>query len=91
MADFDEKLVEEEVIMLGGMIDELEKSIARLTRVNTSSCPKALAGSIGMDLPSEDKNQLDLTLIVMGRKLRWRKARTKRSGIEAGRLGLLVF
>ena len=28
MADFDEILVEQEVTMLGGMIDEIEKSIA---------------------------------------------------------------
>lgn len=70
MADFDEKLVEEEVIMLGGMIDEIEKSIAtayagkhKLTAVRT-----ALAGSIGMDLPTEDNNQLDLTFVVDGQE-----------------------
>ena len=70
MADFDEKTVEEEVIMLGGMIDELEKSIdtAYESKHKLMSIRTALAGSIGMDLPSEDKNQLDLTLIVDGQE-----------------------
>ena len=70
MADFDEILVEQEVTMLGGMIDEIEKSIAsahdskrKLVAVRT-----ALAGAIGVDLPTEDNNQLDLTFVVDGKK-----------------------
>ena len=68
MADFDEKTVEEEVVMLGGMIDELDNSIktAYESKHKLMSIRAALAGAIGMSLPAEDKNQLDLTLVMDG-------------------------
>jgi len=68
MADFDEILVEEEVIMLGGMIDEIEKSIAAAheSKLKLTAIRAALAVAIGMTLPAEDKNQLDLTLVMDG-------------------------
>jgi hypothetical protein len=71
MADFDEKTVEEEIVMLGGMIEELDNSIntAYESKHKLISIRAALAGSIGMDLPSEDKNQLDLTLVMDGEEV----------------------
>jgi len=71
MADFDEKTVEEEVVMLGGMIDELDNSIntAYESKHKLMSIRAALAGAIGMSLPAEDKNQLDLTLVMDGEEV----------------------
>tara|TARA_Y100001972_G_C7466296_1_gene237692 strand:- start:16 stop:252 length:237 start_codon:yes stop_codon:yes gene_type:complete len=71
MADFDKKTVEEEVVMLGGMIDELDNSIitANESRHKLMSIRAALAGAIGMSLPVEDKNQLDLTLVMDGEEV----------------------
>jgi hypothetical protein len=71
MADFDEKTVEEEVVMLGGMIDELDNSIntAYESKHKLMSIRAALAGAIGMSLPAEDKNQLDLTLVMDGEEI----------------------
>ena len=70
MADFDEILVEQEVIMLGGMIDEIEKSIATAheSKLKLTAIRAALAGAVGMDLPTEDNNQLDLTFVVDGQE-----------------------
>lgn len=71
MADFDEKTVEEEVVMLGGMIDDLDNSIntAYESKHKLMSIRAALAGAIGMSLPAEDKNQLDLTLVMDGEEI----------------------
>jgi|TARA_R100000664_G_C2759158_1_gene148666 hypothetical protein len=71
MADFDEKTVEEEVVMLGGMIDDLDNSIntAYESKHKLMSIRAALAGAIGMSLPAEDKNQLDLTLVMDGEEV----------------------
>lgn len=71
MADFDEKTVEEEVVMLGGMIDELDNSIktAYESKHKLMSIRAALAWAIGMSLPAEDKNQLDLTLVMDGEEV----------------------
>jgi len=71
MADFDEKTVEEEVVMLGGMIDELDNSIktAYESKHKLMSIRAALALAIGMSLPAEDKNQLDLTLVMDGEEV----------------------
>jgi|TARA_R110002020_G_scaffold13974_4_gene49807 hypothetical protein len=71
VADFDEKTVEEEVVMLSGMIDELDNSIntAYESKHKLISIRAALAGAIGMSLPTEDRNQLDLTLVMDGEEV----------------------
>jgi len=66
MAGFDEKTVKEEVVMLGGMIEELDNGIetAHESKRKLISIRTALASAIGMELPVSNKDQLNLTFVV---------------------------
>ena len=66
MSEIDTQTVEEEVVMLSGMVEELERSIetAHESKRKLISIRAALASSIGMELPvNDDKSQLNLTLV----------------------------
>ena len=65
MPDFDAQTIEEEIVMLGGMIEEMDNSIATAheSKQKLVSIRHALASAIGAELPSVDSNQLDLTLV----------------------------
>jgi len=68
MSEIDTQTVEEEVVMLGGMIEELDKSIetAYESKRKLISIQTALASTIDMELPVNDKSQLNLTFVVDG-------------------------
>jgi hypothetical protein len=65
MSEIDTQTVEEEVVMLGGMIEELDNGIetAHESKRKLISIRAALAHAIGMELPVKDKSQLNLTLV----------------------------
>ena len=65
MSEIDTQTVEEEVVMLGGMIEELDNGIetAHESKRKLISIRAALAHAIGMELPVNDKSQLNLTLV----------------------------
>jgi hypothetical protein len=68
MSELDTQTVEEEVVLLSGMIEELDKSIetAHESKRKLVSIRAALASAIGIELPVDDKSQLDLTFVVDG-------------------------
>ena len=68
MSAFDTQTVEDEVVMLGGMIEEIDTSIASAhkTKQKLVSIRAALASAIGVELPSVDESQLHLTLVGEG-------------------------
>lgn len=68
MSAFDTQTVEDEVAMLGGMIEEIDTSIATAheTKQKLVSIRAALASAIGVELPSVDESQLHLTLVGEG-------------------------
>ena len=66
MSEIDTQTVEEEVVMLGGMIEELDQTVvwAQQNRQKLVSIRAALASSIGIELPADDKGQLELSLVA---------------------------
>ena len=66
MSEIDTQTVEEEVVMLGGMIEELDNGIetAHESKRKLISIRTALASAIGMELPVSNKDQLNLTFVV---------------------------
>tara|TARA_R100001510_G_C7566164_1_gene144392 strand:+ start:454 stop:684 length:231 start_codon:yes stop_codon:yes gene_type:complete len=70
MADFNHTVIEEEITMLGGMIDELDTQLEQTKqgRIKLVNIRAALASSIGVELEIEDKDQLSLTFVVDGQE-----------------------
>ena len=70
MADFNHTVIEEEITMLGGMIDELDTQLEQTKqgRIKLVNIRAALASSIGVELEIEDKDQLSLTFVVDGKE-----------------------
>jgi len=70
MADFNHTVIEEEITMLGGMIDELDTQLeqAKQGKIKLVNIRAALASSIGVELEIEDKDQLNLTFVVDGKE-----------------------
>ena len=70
MADFNHTVIEEEITMLGGMIDELDTQLEQTKqgRIKLVNIRAALASSIGVELEIEDKDQLNLTFVVDGKE-----------------------
>tara|TARA_R110002020_G_scaffold304571_2_gene520346 strand:- start:1389 stop:1616 length:228 start_codon:yes stop_codon:yes gene_type:complete len=68
MSDFNSQTVEEEVVMLSGMIEELDNGIetAHESKRKLISIRAALASAIDMELPADDKSQLNLTFVAGG-------------------------
>mgnify|MGYP003137291135 FL=1 len=70
MADFNHTTIEEEITMLGGMIEELDTQLEQTKqgKIKLVNIRAALASSIGVDLKTEDKDQLNLTFVVDGKE-----------------------
>tara|TARA_R100001440_G_scaffold10008_1_gene18395 strand:+ start:3814 stop:4044 length:231 start_codon:yes stop_codon:yes gene_type:complete len=70
MADFNHTTIEEEITMLGGMIEELDTQLEQTKqgKIKLVNIRAALASSIGVDLETEDKDQLNLTFVVDGKE-----------------------
>ena len=71
MSMLDEQVVEEEIAMLTGMLAEIDTSIqtAKENKDKLSTIRAALFKSIGKELPVEDKDQLDFSLVVDGEEV----------------------
>tara|TARA_Y100000361_G_scaffold51274_1_gene44773 strand:- start:2345 stop:2581 length:237 start_codon:yes stop_codon:yes gene_type:complete len=71
MSMLDEQVVEEEIAMLTGMLAEIDTSIqtAEENKDKLSTIRAALFKSIGKELPVEDKDQLDFSLVVDGEEV----------------------
>tara|TARA_Y100000356_G_scaffold21850_1_gene15486 strand:+ start:57 stop:293 length:237 start_codon:yes stop_codon:yes gene_type:complete len=71
MSMLDEQVVEEEIAMLTGMLAEIDTSIqtAKENKDKLSTIRAALIKSIGKELPVEDKDQLDFSLVVDGEEV----------------------
>ena len=67
--DFDQQVIKDEIEMLGGMITEANEKIVLMQ--NQVDCLKnvrlALAEALGVELATEDKSQLVLSLAVDGK------------------------
>ena len=67
--DFDPQVIKDEIEMLGGMITEANEKIVLMQ--NQVHCLKnvrmALAEALGVELATEDKSQLVLSLAVDGK------------------------
>tara|TARA_R100001082_G_scaffold99253_1_gene67884 strand:- start:694 stop:930 length:237 start_codon:yes stop_codon:yes gene_type:complete len=71
MSMLDEQVIEEEIAMLTGMLAEIDTSIqtAEENKDKLSTIRAALFKSIGKELPVEDKDQLDFSLVVDGEEV----------------------
>lgn len=65
---FDPEVIQDEVNMLNALIAELEEKIKQLEiqMVSLRHVRAALASSIDVELPKDDKSQLKLSLLVDG-------------------------
>ena len=71
MSEFDPHIIVEEVIMLGGMIDEIDRSIATAheSKEKLVAVRAALASTVDIELPADDKSQLKLSLVGEGEEV----------------------
>lgn len=71
MSMLDEQVIEEEITMLTGMLVEIDTSIqtAEENKDKLSTIRAALLKSIGKELPAEDENQLDFSLVADGEEV----------------------
>ena len=70
MANFNHTTIEEEITMLGDMIDELDTQLEQTKqgRIKLVNIRAALASSIGVKLEIEDKDQLNLSFVIDGKE-----------------------